>query len=431
MSELHDELDRLSSRPRIVRKVYPGIPPPPHGKPSHEDAVWVSLEGMWMESDAAFRKRIIEENEMRGTWINIEGIAGVIFGTAIGDALGYPVEFMSAQGIKDRFGGRGVTGYVRYIQNGVPYELDLVREFRDHVAGVDVTEETFVNHQDQEADIEVPYHVQFSDDTQMMIATFQGLLRARTWNSPDRAAEEVAAEYIAWSQSSDNNRAPGNSCMHGCAQLDRDVPWHEAGAPGSKGCGAAMRSMAYGVWFGHDYQQAGWWAARHALMTHGSSNAQASAAAVAAGVALAMQGEEPSRILEGVLEIAELYDLECHDMIASISLEWQDKSAEEVLDRFRGWCGDEAVAAAMWCFLKYPDDYRKAVLTAVNSPGDSDSLGAITGALVGARVGCSSIPERWREKIEHADMLSILSGKLETVLLDRWRHGVCTEGSSG
>lgn len=360
-----------------------------------------------------------------------EKIAGVIFGTAIGDALGYPVEFMSAEMIKDRFGGPGIQDYVRMVIEGQKYDLEETRQYEDERNGNMVYESVYerqgqrwgMTSMNPKPDGLIRMHAEYSDDTQMMIATFRGLLRARTWDELDRAAVEVGEEYIAWSKSPENNRAPGNACMHGCGNLARGVRWDKSGADDAKGCGAAMRAMAYGVWFPEDPAKAAMWAAQHARMTHNSRNAMASAAAVAAAVATAIQGKSPPHIYMAAVEASRLYDDECTKMLCSVAQEWADKSAEEVLHRFRGWRGDEAVAASLWCFMKHPDDYREAVLTAVNSPGDSDSLGAITGALVGARVGYSYLPRMWRERIEKADHLDVLAGQVDKQILERMAYG--------
>jgi len=55
--------------------------------------------------------------------------------------------------------------------------------------------------------------------------------------------------------------------------------------------------------------------------------------------------------------------------------------------------GEEAV----YCALKYRDDFRKAIIASVNHSGDSDSTGAITGNIVGAYLGLGNIPEEWVE----------------------------------
>ena len=60
-----------------------------------------------------------------------------------------------------------------------------------------------------------------------------------------------------------------------------------------------------------------------------------------------------------------------------------------------GWWGDEALAVAIYCALKYQDDFDKALTASVNHGGDSDSTGAITGNLLGACVGLSRIPKKY------------------------------------
>lgn len=59
-----------------------------------------------------------------------------------------------------------------------------------------------------------------------------------------------------------------------------------------------------------------------------------------------------------------------------------------------------AVPAAIWAFLVHPDDPEEAVVTAVALGGDTDTIGAMTGALAGARNGASTIPTRWMEVVE-------------------------------
>ncbi|MBI2301696.1 MAG: ADP-ribosylglycohydrolase family protein [Armatimonadetes bacterium] len=53
------------------------------------------------------------------------------------------------------------------------------------------------------------------------------------------------------------------------------------------------------------------------------------------------------------------------------------------------------VAVALFCWLRYPDDFRQAVEEVVLLGGDADTTGAITGALAGATLGASAIPEEW------------------------------------
>ncbi len=56
------------------------------------------------------------------------------------------------------------------------------------------------------------------------------------------------------------------------------------------------------------------------------------------------------------------------------------------------------VPVAIYAFLKHPDDYRTAVESVIRLGGDTDTVAAITGALVGARVGKAGIPKEWLDR---------------------------------
>ena len=77
-----------------------------------------------------------------------------------------------------------------------------------------------------------------------------------------------------------------------------------------------------------------------------------------------------------------------------------------------GWHGDEAIAISVYCALKSPDDYEKAVIMAVNHDGDSDSTGAITGNILGTYLGKKSIPNKWINNVELTQELAQLSKDL-------------------
>ncbi len=61
----------------------------------------------------------------------------------------------------------------------------------------------------------------------------------------------------------------------------------------------------------------------------------------------------------------------------------------------------QAVAAALWAFLRYGEDPEECVIRAVAFGGDTDTIGAMAGALVGALHGQSWIPARWYDNIEN------------------------------
>lgn len=57
--------------------------------------------------------------------------------------------------------------------------------------------------------------------------------------------------------------------------------------------------------------------------------------------------------------------------------------------------------------LRYWDSIRKAeaIIAAANHDGDSDSTAAITGNIVGARVGYKNIPDYYKDNIELKDVI--------------------------
>ena len=69
---------------------------------------------------------------------------------------------------------------------------------------------------------------------------------------------------------------------------------------------------------------------------------------------------------------------------------------------------------ALWAFLRYWRTPEECVIRAVGFGGDTDTIGAMAGALVGALHGGVWIPARWYENIENGP-----HGRDEIVILAR------------
>jgi poly(ADP-ribose) glycohydrolase ARH3 len=65
----------------------------------------------------------------------------------------------------------------------------------------------------------------------------------------------------------------------------------------------------------------------------------------------------------------------------------------------------ETVPAAVYCFLKHPRNFLGAVLPAVNAGDATDSIGALTGSLVGALAGIQAIDKQLVNGLENSDVL--------------------------
>lgn len=85
---------------------------------------------------------------------------------------------------------------------------------------------------------------------------------------------------------------------------------------------------------------------------------------------------------------------------------------ESIAELGEGWIAEEALAIGVFCALRYKNDFKEALITAVNHSGDSDSTGSITGNILGAYLGTDCIPEDWISKIELIDEIRELANDL-------------------
>ena len=130
---------------------------------------------------------------------------------------------------------------------------------------------------------------------------------------------------------------------------------------------------------------------------------------MAVGIALIVRGEPVATVVAAMVETARRYSEPTADMMHRALDEAAAGTGPEVtLDRLRAWAAHEAIAAAVYVFVRHPDDLVAAVREGANTPGDSDSIATLAGALVGARVGLEGVPRAWCERIENASELFAL-----------------------
>ncbi len=157
------------------------------------------------------------------------------------------------------------------------------------------------------------------------------------------------------------------------------------------------------------------------LITHGHPCALAGGVATAYLVSLALDRSDPDGMPAALLG---LVGGECAKFDARIEQVQMLARCGDPQDPCRalgqGWVAEEAVALALYCFLRSPDEYRATVVTAANIEGDSDSVACIAGAISGAYNSEAAIPRPWIQLIEDSSYL----GEVGTQLYDAWarRH---------
>lgn len=330
---------------------------------------------------------------------------GAMLGCAVGDALGYLIEFMNMKSIQKKYGPHGLRTVLKLSSNG---NKSII-----------------------------------SDDTQLALFTMDGLLWAKEEQLP--LAEGLHRAYLRWyytqterlpdpmlapwmkQQSHEKNwgydimaekelwnrRAPGKSCLIALAtgmqfSLERRANTCRSSA-------VLSRAIPLGLWAAGDPEKAFAIAKEAALLTHGSSTAYFTAATLAAMISLLVAGKEMGAAITGGLRILQQED-EDNDILKAV-LQAVD---EAVTDRNPvrsmkkiglGWKAEEALALSIYCILK-TSNVKDAVLMACNQDGDSDTCGAVCGSMTGALYGPASIPKSWTRNLEGIDLLHHLTNAI-------------------
>lgn len=139
-----------------------------------------------------------------------------------------------------------------------------------------------------------------------------------------------------------------------------------------------------------------------ALVTHHDPRCEWSTVAAVAAAALAVQGRplDPTELAEALDEAGAPPAVgEAARRSSGTPLE-----ALELDDPGSMGYTLKAMQVALWC-MQQPPDFEAAVTDLVNAGGDTDTNGAVAGAVMGARVGESSIPQRWVERVLDPDGL--------------------------
>ncbi len=327
-----------------------------------------------------------------------DSIRGCLMAGAAGDALGYPVEFMSRRAILSQFGKDGIT----------QFELD----------------------DDGKALV--------SDDTQMTLFTANGMLMGVTrgymrgiGGAPEKY---VDGAYLDWYYTQTGRkkeilhdwhytwlrdlpelahlRAPGNTCLSACEAILNGCKV----VNNSKGCGGIMRVapmallsagyLARGENFYSiaDMDRAGGEIARvthkhplgflpAAMLTHLLYKLVPLAAETACEELEEIATETIGslyNIYQGEFESDKHYLAQLTQQ--AITLARNGHSDEDNIRRLgEGWTGEEAWAIALYCALRHKHSAAAAIIAAVNHDGDSDSTGAICGNIMGAIYGYEAL----------------------------------------
>jgi ADP-ribosylglycohydrolase len=348
-------------------------------------------------------------------------IHGCLLGGALGDSLGYAVEFDDISTIRAKFGPDGLQDFSA-LDGG--------------------------SH--------------FSDDTQLTLYSVDGLLEALEWANSGVGADTNACLWLAylrwlgtqgvpvpeaapfqpprWIDSHEvlrSRRAPGNACLSGLATGEMGTFYRPVN-PDSKGCGTVMRSAPFGL---IPYIEAGAVykiSADAASLTHGHPAARQGAAVFSLVIHALTAGKglrEAAQFALGELDAGHLRQGEepDPDLVARLETALRLSNAGErlgpeelVRELGEGWVAEEALAVALYAVLATAPDptadaghpeahFRAAIALAVNHSGDSDSTASIAGNILGTFYGAECLPAQWLAALEAPAVILGMASRLAAV----------------
>lgn len=290
---------------------------------------------------------------------------GALLGTAVGDALGMPVEGWHCEDIKMRYG--------------------VLEDMADARAGKG----------------------RYTDDTEMMIALAESLLKKRNIDK-SHLAKSFLDNFHEWRGYGPGTKRVLHLILDG---LDINQAAVSVFPGGSFGNGAVMRvapiALAY-LRCSDSLKQAAY---AQSEVTHFHPVACEGAYLQAYVIRQLIKIRQESTRLEPREFLAQLSDSVSKDMEIFYKVLKEigrllrkipeEREVIEVLGNdvttLRSW------PTALYAFFSHWSSFEQAVIYAVNLGGDSDTIGAMTGALAGAFHGASAIPEQWLNDLEDGE----------------------------
>ena len=301
--------------------------------------------------------------------MDLDRARGVLLGLACGDALGRPVEFVSAPEISAEHGRLDeMMGHGTWNQP----------------AGT------------------------ITDDTEQALCIARSLVEHQAFDPAD-----VAERFVAWYDSGPFDI--GRMTMRSLSRLKHGDTWDEAGQHvweqsregQNAGNGSVMRCPPLAIPYATDRDRLAEVSRQSSQITHADPRCTEGCAILNLTVA-------------GLLEDA---DTPLQDALDYVGSDVPDELVTALEPLARGDTPDaletsgyvvHSLQTALHDGL-LAESAAEAIVAAVNRGGDADTIGAIAGAVAGARFGASQLPDRWLSAIDEVKELETLAERLSSV----------------
>jgi len=261
----------------------------------------------------------------------------------------------------------------------------------------------------------------YTDDTQLTLHTAEALIKGAGYD-----IDYLINAYIKWLD--DPPIGPGYGCLSSIRKLNYGVPWQEA-ASDSGGNGTAMRVAPIGLFFSKDLEKLKSMAIESSQITHSHPAASAGALVVARSVAYLIERPSSERIdaddffnaiISPILNSEDEIWEEFIGILRKVQSSINASTLESGLIKFsqagvkapyfiESYLGKafvhpytlSTVACAIFVFMKKQRSFKECIYALSTAGGDSDTIGAIGGALAGAYFGRNEIPNELIDLIKN------------------------------
>jgi ADP-ribosyl-[dinitrogen reductase] hydrolase len=297
-------------------------------------------------------------NVDHATHTRVDSITGSLLGCALGDSIGLPFEGISARRVKRL--------------NPGPLRQRLV--FGQGM---------------------------ISDDTEHSSIVAQSLIASA--GDPDKFGRNMAWRLRWWFLTLPGGIGFGT--LRSIIKLWIGFPYHKSGV-NSAGNGPMMRSAIIGAFAADDEQSREALVRVSSRMTHSDPRAERAAQIIAKAASMAANHETISprnanryfeKWMSGDDELKTLVEQASKSAAENESAQQFCKN-QNMAKGVSGYCYS-SLAVVLQIWFRHPDNFDTAVTEAVGCGGDTDTVAAIIGGIVGAKVGKQGLPENWLNRL--------------------------------
>lgn len=302
----------------------------------------------------------------------LDKIKGLFFGQAIGDALGLGSEFLNKKQVKVYYPEK-LTKYSQIIQDSFRKQWEIG---------------------------------EWTDDTDQFLCICDSIIKTKKVD-----LNAFAKELFNWAQQSPvdigitvNSVVSNPNFLEDPFKCSKEV-WEESGRDAAAN-GAIMRTSILGAYEFWNYEKVISNTEKIAKVTHWDPRCVGSSVIISLIIANLIK-ENRLLSMRELIEIGDRYD---NRIIYYIEQSAQNRISGLFLDE-EGVIGYTllALSAGLWAY-NHAKDFESGLISVINEGGDADTNGCITGSVLGAKFGYSTIPKHLIDGLKNK---SIIENKFE------------------